>query len=166
MWAAFCSGSMWCVLLLRNPPPPPPCFYSLCPNSLATWFSKISLLPVILRIANSLVVDGPVIEVEMTEHGYPTKLPRPPRFDWNSPFTFSLQVGTLALMARFIRSLTIIAISSKLNFHYFDPCYWSGELVSRGKYESHVDVRDGKLQASHIPLPSASVGVNNKISSR
>ena len=112
------------------------------------------------------MVDGPVIEIEMTEFGYPKKLPLPPRFDWYSPFTFSLQVGTLALMARFIRSFTLIAISSKWNFHYFDPCYWSEELASRGKHESHGDVRDGKLQASQIPLPLASVDVSNTIALR
>ena len=149
-----------------NSPPPPLLLFVMSLFPCHFVLPKISLLPVILRIVNSLVVDGPVIEIEMTEHGYPTRMPPTPRFDWNSPFTFSLQVGTLALMARFIRSFTLIAIPSKWNFHYFDPCYWSGERVSRGKYESHVDVRNGKLQASQIPLPSASVGVNNTISSR
>jgi hypothetical protein len=121
------------------------------------------------------MVDGYLIEIEMTEHGYPTRLPGAPRFDWNSPFEFSLQFGTLALMARFIRSSALIPISRKLDFHYLDPCYWSNELVSRGKHESHDDVRDGlfrdtdiqgnrKLQASQIPLRPESMG--SKMASR
>ena len=145
-------------------PPPPSWFYYFCSHSLASRFSKISLLPVLLVITNSLVADSLTIEIEMAENGYPTNLPPPHRLHWNDPFSFPLQIGTIALMARFIRSFTLIAISSKSNCHYFDPCCWLEELVSRGEYESEGG--DRKLQASQIPLHSASMGLNNKMASR